>query len=106
MFTNTKVGRARKRQLSTTKSSNSNEERTKRQHIITKYEICFICEKEAKEYLRHSSTMQIDTSLKEIALILNDSKLQAKLNGPDVVAQELKYHSDCYIFLQNKVRSL
>lgn len=40
------------------------------------------------------------------ALTLSDSKLQAKLSGPDAVAQELKYHLHCYIGLRNKARSL
>lgn len=107
MFSNTKVERARKRKESATEGLSNNEERTKRQHLNTKEDICFICEKEdTRENLRHASTMQIGVSLKEIALTLNDRKLQAKLSGPDVVAQELKYHLHCYTGLRNKARSL
>uniref|UniRef100_A0A0L8FV64 Uncharacterized protein n=1 Tax=Octopus bimaculoides TaxID=37653 RepID=A0A0L8FV64_OCTBM len=50
--------------------------------------------------------MQIGVSLKELALTLSDSKLQAKFSSSDAVAQELKYHLHCYIGLQNKARSL
>ena len=75
--------------------------------INMKSNICFICEtSDERSKLRQIETMQTYENLKRFACTLNDTKLLGSLSGPDAIAQEMKYHLNCYTTLQNKVRSL
>ncbi|KAH3796021.1 hypothetical protein DPMN_149585 [Dreissena polymorpha] len=44
-------------------------------------------------------SINIDRRLNECVRTLNDGKLLATLSGGDEVAQELKYHTNCFSFL-------
>ena len=50
-------------------------------------------------------TLECGRKLTEIATVLHDVPLLAKLSGWDAVAQELKYHLLCYTKLENRKRS-
>ena len=49
--------------------------------------------------------MKLNEKLNQCARILNDGNLIARLSGGDVVAQELKYHTNCLASLYHRVRS-
>ena len=78
----------------------------KRQRTTVLKEACFLCEKcEREGILRKASTMKLNERLNQCARILNDGNLIARLSGGDVVAQELKYHTNCLASLYHRVRS-
>ena len=45
--------------------------------------------------LRYASTLGLDKKVRECAILLNDSKLIAKLSTGDLIAVEAKYHAAC-----------
>ena len=76
--------------------------------------VCFICEKENRKHKGERlplllSTKELEKSIKNIVLTLNDQNLITKLevdkkNGTicDFVAKEVMYHSMCRVELQRR----
>ena len=105
-FNKTKLTRAAERTKATGATENETRRDSKRFHIETKDAICFICERNDRlENLRQVMTLECGRKLTEIATLLHDVPLLAKLSGGDAVAQELKYHLLCYTRLENRKRS-
>ena len=72
-----------------------------------KENMCFICEvMDDRENLRQVEVMKTCETMREEAAAIKDTKLIAKLAGPDAIAQELKYHLNCRSELKNKARSV
>ena len=68
---------------------------------------CFFCEKnDLASNLRLASTLELDKKVRECAILLNDSKLIAKLSTGDLIAIEAKYHAACLVKLYNRARPL
>ena len=68
---------------------------------------CFFCEKnDFASNLRLASTLELDKKVRECAILLNDSKLIAKLSTGDLIAIEAKYHPACLVKLYNRARPL
>lgn len=71
-----------------------------------KDEICFICNEKGttRKPLYKVASLQ-DDKLKRCAEITNNVELKAFLEGGDLVAKEVKYHSKCYTNLTNCLRT-
>lgn len=68
---------------------------------------CFFCNDVAGTVgLHKASTFDIDRSVRESAIKLNNTDILAKLAGGDMVAIEAKYHVKCLVSLYNQVRKL
>ena len=68
---------------------------------------CFICDIfDSEENLHNVSTFVVDSRIRHLATILQDTKLLAKLSCGDLVAQETKYHDKCLAALYNRERKL
>lgn len=66
---------------------------------------CIFCEKFDKPVNLHSaSTLEVDKKVRDCAVLLNDSKLTAKLSVGDLIAIEAKYHAKCLVGLYNRAR--
>ena len=66
---------------------------------------CFLSSESAPaKELRNASTSQLDERLENCALLLQDSKLLAKLSTGDVNSQELKYHPGCLTRLYRRAK--
>ena len=111
MFNNTKLGRAQKRAMSH-KSSEEAEagpsKCTRRSISSVRFEkdyLCFFCEKEVEAADREAMTKNIYERLNECAKLLQDTKLIAKLNAGDLIAQEVKYHLICLTSVYNRERT-
>ena len=61
---------------------------------------CFFCE--GKENLIHCRTMELDRNVRKMALVLEDSKVLAKLAAGDMCATEAVYHKSCFTEFFNK----
>ena len=91
----------RKRSSDSTETSS----RGKRQRLNA--EVCFLCEKGAREDdgdLRQVSTFETDANIRTIITELNDSRLLVRIVG-DVIAIGAKYHLKCLIELKNRYRN-
>ena len=74
-------------------------------HFDPKILQCFFCEKnDFASNLRYASTLELDKKVRECAILLNDSKLIAKLSTGDLIAVEAKYHVVCLVKLYNRAR--
>ena len=104
-FSSCKLERAklkRKRSSDSTETSS----RGKRQRLNS--EVCFLCEKGAREDdgdLRQVSTFETDANIRTIITELNDSRLLVRIVGGDLIAIGAKYHLKCLIELKNRYRS-
>ena len=68
---------------------------------------CFFCEKnDFASNLRLASTLELDKKVRECAILLNDSKLIAKLSTGDLIAIEAKHHAACLVKQYNRARPL
>ena len=68
---------------------------------------CFFCEKnDFASNLRLASTLELDKKVRESAILLNDTKLIAKLSTGDLIAIEAKYHAACLVKLYDRARPL
>ena len=96
-FSNCKLERAklkRKRSSDSTETSS----RGKRQRLNS--EVCFLCEKGAREDdgdLRQVSTFETDANIRTIITELNDFRLLVRIVGGDLIAIGAKYHLKCLI---------
>lgn len=78
----------------------------KRISVDTKQNVCFIWNGEDKRHnLQQVETFKTCENLKVTAHSLNDTVLLSKFAGPDMVAQELKYHPRCYTQILKRQRS-
>ena len=69
--------------------------------------LSFVCKKnDLASNLRLASTLKLDKKVRECAILLNDSKLIAKLSTGDLIAVEAKYHAACLVKLYNRARQL
>ena len=100
LFNNEKLQRvknrnnSRKHKLETTLES----PREKRQRLEKSVLKCFICEKEDDiKHLHNIETFNTCEKLKDLASELNETKLLKTISCEDPIAQELKYHSKCFI---------
>ena len=94
---------SRKHKLETTLES----PREKRQRLEKSVLKCFICEKEDDiKHLHNIETFNTCEKLKDLASELNETKLLKTISCEDPIAQELKYHSKCFISLKNRVRAI
>ena len=96
-----------KAKLKRKRSSDSTEtsSRGKRQRLNS--EVCFLCEKGAREDdgdLRQVSTFETDANIRTITE-LNDSRLLERIVKGDLIAIGAKYHLKCLIELNNRYRS-
>jgi hypothetical protein len=74
-------------------------------HVIGT-EVCFFCDESDNTGTLHAaSTFGVDERVRECAMLLQDSKLLAKLSSGDMVAQEVKYHAKCLAALYNRSRA-
>ena len=106
LFSNTQVQRAKKRKETGTGDTDLSHSRAKRSHIDTKQNVCFICKEfDERKNLHQVEFVKTCVKLKEMANSVNDIRLMATLSGPDAIALELKYHTQCYIDLSNRLRS-
>ena len=97
-----------KAKLKRKRSSDSTEtsSRGKRQRLNS--EVCFLCEKGAREDdgdLRQVSTFETDANITTIITELNDSRLLVRIVGGDLIAIGAKYHLKCLIELKNRYRN-
>ena len=61
---------------------------------------CFFCEKnDFASNLRLAFTLELDKKVREWSILLNDSKLIAKLSTGDLIALEAKYRAACLVKL-------
>ena len=96
LFNNTQVQRAKKRKETGTGDTDPSQSRAKRSHIDTKQNVCFICEEfDERKNLHQVEFVKTCVKLKEMANSVNDIRLMATLSGPDAIALELKYHTQC-----------
>lgn len=107
LFNNTKLQRAQKRhsssQTSETETGACQSKLRRKNHDS---QTCIFCEKVAPASdLREASTTGLDKRLCDIAEMLGDGKLLARLTGGDVIAQEFKYHNVCLRALYNRERA-
>lgn len=121
IFSNTKLERAKKRKQAEIEDEEKEEECEiteenysspvkARRHSIPSClseNHCFLCDKvDNLTNLHAASTLEVDRKVRECALILNESKLIAKLSAGDLIAIEAKYHSKCLVGLYNRARQL
>ena len=68
---------------------------------------CIFCEGGAEgDKLHCFATMETDTSVRRMALQLEDFELLGRISGGDLVAIDARYHLKCLITLRNRHRSL
>ena len=106
-FNNTKLLHAQKQQ-SDAQCSETDESQTKlcRTTMQKNFDdqVCLLCENISPESdLLQVMTMHLNDRLHECAQTLSDGKLLAQLSGADAIAQELKYHHLCLVWLQISV---
>ena len=66
---------------------------------------CFLCDNQAGSVPLHkASTFELDKHVRKCALKLEDKPLLAKLSAGDLITQEAKYHTQCFVSLYNKAR--
>jgi len=96
-------------------NEDSNENEQSRKFTTTESEVrvktfdenesCFLSDESAPaKELRNASTFHLDERLRNCVLLLQDSKLLAKLSTGDVNSQELKYHPDCLTRLYRRAK--
>lgn len=109
-FNNLKLQRAAKRKHQDTDPENGQATKVTRKSLgITSTATskldkkCFFCS-ETSGTLHEASTFNMDMKVRECALLLQDSKLLAKLSGGDLISQEAVYHNKCLVSLYNKAR--
>lgn len=120
-FNSTKLQRAKKRKIAETEEEErkENDERAEegevpfslvksRRSISGPYSPqshCFFCEEhDSPTNLHSASTLEVDKKIRDCAVLLNDSKLIAKLSAGDLIAIEAKYHARCLVGLYNRAR--
>ena len=98
-FNNLKLQRAAKRKRQDTDPENVKAAKFTRKSLgITSTatskldQKCFFCS-ETSGTLHEASTFNMDTKVRDCALLLQDSKLLAKLSAGDLISQEAVYHS-------------
>ena len=68
--------------------------------------VCFFCEGDAKaEPLHEFTTLNVDKSVKVMAIKMNDADLLTKLADGDLIAIEAKYHLACLMKYCNQYHS-
>ena len=103
-FSSCKLERAK---LKRKRSSDSTETSSRGERQRLNSEVCFLCEKGAREDdgdLRQVSTFATDANIRTIITELNDSRLLVRIVG-DHIAIGAKYHLKCLIELKNRYRS-
>ena len=69
-------------------------------------ELCLFCERGTDAGSLHQvSTFDADCSIRTMINELQDTYLLAKIDGGDLIANEIKYHLKCLVGLRNKCRS-
>ena len=67
--------------------------------------MCFFCDKTAAEdALRNASTFKLGIHIRQCALKVQDKPLLAKLSAGDLIAEDAKYHVQCFTSLYNEAR--
>ena len=102
-FNNSKLAKAKKRH-STTEDTETTKRTCKREPLSVQK--CIFCEAGDEEgYLHQYSAFNSDNNLRPIVTELQDTKLQARIAGGDLMAIEAKYHLQCLTNLRNRYRS-
>ena len=104
-FSRCKLERAKLKRKHSNDSTETSS-RGKRQRLNS--EVCFLCEKRAREDdrdLRQVSTLETDANISKIITELHDSKLLVRIVEGDLIAIGAKYHLKCLIELKNRYRS-
>ena len=109
-YNTSKLARAEKRLSVSTvdKVRNVNPKRARStSELLRCKQSCFFCEKsDANEVLHKVSTLSLDKKVRELAVLLQENELLAKLSSGDMVAVDALYHKSCLTTLYNKARSL
>lgn len=91
------------------KNEKSSEEpevrRSKRDLSFDIKTVCIFCEDATSHKLHAFTTFSAEQSLREMATMMQDTKLLAKMSGGDLVALEAKYHLTCLTKYRNSYRS-
>lgn len=67
--------------------------------------VCFFCDESGgRQKLHKAETKDIDSTVRECAIEMRDSKLLAKLATGDMVAIDAMYHLNCLTELRNRLR--
>ena len=67
---------------------------------------CFFCEFEDDPVKLHAcQTLTLHNKIKDIAGVLGDTAVLAKLSQRDMIAIKAKYHNKCLVSYNNKFRS-
>lgn len=66
---------------------------------------CMFC-KDTDGHLHEFRTLEMDETIRQMAIDLHDSDILANLSGGDLVAIEAKYHLDCLTAFRNRHRSM
>ncbi len=65
---------------------------------------CLFCQQE-NGHLHEFQTLEIDKTVRQMALELQETDVMARMEGGDLIALEAKYHLQCLTELRNRYRS-
>ncbi len=100
-YNNCKLERVKKRGS----CSDISEPRTSKRRAVS-VDLCLFCEKgSSAEDLHQVSTFDADYNIRTMINELQDCHLQARIDGGDLIAKEMKYHLKCLVGLRNRYRS-
>ena len=105
-YNNLKLSKAQKRKRSACSTAAECEKRPSSKRHALSIDNCLFCEKGCEDGDLHQvSTFDADINIRTIITELQDTKLLARIDRGDLIAQEIKYHLKCLTNLRNLYRS-